>query len=700
MIDRETFRARARFALVTLLMGIGWSGLSAGNKPSQVLVPPTALLAVKPTVGPFPELPDLGRPSPSKVESPSQMAPGGGRWKIRNASFEQPLQPWTGWRGAVRASWTRGYDDQTCASLEGLGDERLSQVIPRPLGSNGQDRELACGAWLKLEDPDSVSGRPPVVELRLLGRRAGSDRERLLAVALWQPTARQARRWNYVETESLAPLDGSMSELRIEFRKRVAGRVAVDLVQLGGAHEISGTPQRMVGANYVGRYRSPRFPGTYTSPTSAQERWRNWCWITPPACNNSFTGFYHNPDCGNSESCLRTNGRRDLAISEQSLDGSLPLIGSYDSRDRHVLRYHMELAESAGIDHFIFDHKGHKLAAQLAEMGREPINRESFDAMLDVADEAERRIKIAVMYEPKVHFLGWVTGEPTKGDKVAGIANDLLQLALQLSDRRSALRFEDRLVVFLFRNKICNPAATQCLDENDWIWIHQFVLNLSGEDLFLVGDTAPALGSAIDGLSRWQLVNRDYLLYRSYADVQSGTPTQPAPSMGRLQAHAGGIAESVRQWQLKDPAQRVAIQTVWPGFDDSGVGGWGVNNLNGEDGSPLCVRIADDFEGRFYSTTVDAALASGVDWIQIATFNDWNESTQIEPNWHQDLTAPLLLGGQLSAASRERLFGRMLETRQWITAFKGVEAQGRSFRNIALEYLGRAHLDPAIPSYD
>jgi len=64
---------------------------------------------------------------------------------------------------------------------------------------------------------------------------------------------------------------------------------------------------------------------------------------------------------------------------------------------------------------------------------------------------------------------------------------------------------------------------------------------------------------------------------------------------------------------------------VFPGFDDSGVWGWG--------GGP---RVLDRQDGDTYEQTWRAALELEPLITIMMTFNDWNEGTQIEPSLEDD----------------------------------------------------------------
>ena len=165
------------------------------------------------------------------------------------------------------------------------------------------------------------------------------------------------------------------------------------------------------------------------------------------------------------------------------------------------------------------------------------------------------------------------------------------------------------------------------------------------------------------------------------------------------EAHARGVAGSVRAWAWSADEGRVAATVVWPGFDDSGVAGWGGMNLTGEDGLPLCVRVADELEGAFFATTQAAALDCRPDWIQIATWNDWNELTQIEPAWHPQLEEELRAGA-LSPEVLQHCFGRALEAQAMAAEFLGLELSEGELLDAAHAYLLEVAKDPAAPSYD
>lgn len=593
--------------------------------------------------------------------------------------------------------------------LTGHGPARARQLlafdasVPSPHG--GQTVE--AGAWVRLDEADGHAAQASSidpVELHVLARRRGASAASAVEIAerRWFPRASERGRWIWLETLPTASPELSLdtSEIILEIEKSGRDDLHVDFVQVGERHAIHGAPKKQVSCNYVGRFRSPLFPGTSTSPTDPRAMFGTWCWMTPPSCDPAYTALFHDPDCATSTECLRANGRRNVAVSTEHDIDDVPLVGAYDSRDKDVIRYHVHLASAIGIDNFIFDYHGHSLAQQKTAQGTERLNEEAFEALLDVAEEPGNDLKVAVMYEPKVHFLGWVQGEPSLVDKKTGIESDLVLVVDAYARRKAALKLDGHLVVFVFDNHVCNPAGDQCLSDLDWQDIEGSVEAATGERLFLVADDVPSVPSPFQGLSRWSLVVPSVLEYASFPDFVSRHPANPAPAVAQLDAHADLIGKLNAQWSAQDDAQRLSVSIVWPGFDDSGVGGWSDGNMLGSDGQALCVRVASSLGGQFYATTVHSALDREPDWIQIATWNDWNEWTQIEPTWNVGYASAVLSSVTPNPLDFDRAFHRALETQAWIAAFKGVTLSPQELHRVAAQYLRSAAADPSIVEYD
>jgi hypothetical protein len=635
-------------------------------------------------------------------ERPSRVRGLIGEFEEQSGDWTADANSFTSWNDALIG----GYRGTGCARLVG-NTATLERVVPL----TGAVDELCAGqvaeagAWVRVDEGAALGWQPSVYdELRLTVRARSFDGgpSELLAEARWWPTSGSRGDWIYLETTPIGngSIPAGTTELELAFTSSIEGSVRVDGVALGQQDALDGNPERMVGLNYVGRYRSPLYPFSLGQLSDSGNNWRNWHWVTPPGPDPSFTGFRHDPDCSTSPACFRTNGRRNVAVGTEFGADNIPLIGAYDSRDPDVLRYHIKLAEAIGVDFFVYEYLGHKLAVQNEQQGSEAINEETFESILEVLEDPQYSLKTAVMYEPKVHMQGWVWGEPTLFDKKNGIADDLKHLVDYHEDARGLLRRNGQIVVFLFRDRSCNGNGTQCLDADDWADILDWVEYDTGERVFLIADALPTDGAPFGGMSRWDLVSRELLRYRTFADAAAGTPTSPAPDAAALELHCSQRHDLGRNWELGDPWRRLHVPIVWPGFDDTGVAGWGLNNLTGEDGQPLGVRVADPLEGAFYRTTVESAVGSGARWVQIATWNDWNESTRIEPAWDAEFAAGPFLSLVLDRRVQRQVFGRALETQAWVADFKGEVAQPAKLPRIALRYMLEAAFDPAVTQYD
>lgn len=583
---------------------------------------------------------------------------------------------------------------QTFAIRDGHGS-------PSPLS-----KAEAC-TWFVLED-DTAGWIGPAVELNVYAWKQGtplkpSDR---ISSATYVAGAQNRGTWLFLQTQpTVSPTIGlDRTHLVVEIKKLCSGTVRADFVQAGEQFGVNGNPRKHVACSYVGVYRSPLAGYGSTSPTHPALIWRNWLWTDPPACNQNQSGLAHNPDCATSPQCFRPNGRRNVAASEENSSDDLPLVGAYDSRDRDVMRYHVRLARAMGIDSFVFDHYGHALMRQEASFGIEPLIEETYETLLDVCDEPGVDLKVAVMYEPKSHLYGWVIGEPTLADKKLGIIDDLVHLVSTYFARRCVLLHDGRMVIYVFRNTVCSPDGTQCLGDTDWAEIRAAVELATARPICLIADKPPGATNPFDGASRWQLVALPILQYQTYNDFLAHQPSLPAPTVPQLYAHANAVNVVATQWAALDDAHRFTVPLVWPGFDDAGVAGWSSINFTGKNGQPLCLRIAAPLAGAFYATTWSAAFDTGSDWVQIGTWNDWNERTEIEPQWNAAYAQAALANQPAPPQVTQAALGRALETQAWIAAFKR-KSFTRGFSPVDIDHAARAYLRDAafsgtVPQYD
>jgi hypothetical protein len=147
------------------------------------------------------------------------------------------------------------------------------------------------------------------------------------------------------------------------------------------------------------------------------------------------------------------------------------------------------------------------------------------------------------------------------------------------------VRYQGRPVIFFWR------AAT--FDTGTWDFIreqvdpeHRAVWMADGDNFGILG------GSAWDGIS-------------PYAIAWSGDPASQLPRWA-------DVARSVAPDKLWNPV-------VSPGCNDTAAR------------APTCIQ--DRAGGAYYQATWDGALASSPSWaVVVSTFNEWMESTQVEPS--------------------------------------------------------------------
>jgi hypothetical protein len=168
-------------------------------------------------------------------------------------------------------------------------------------------------------------------------------------------------------------------------------------------------------------------------------------------------------------------------------------------------------------------------------------------------------------------------------------ADDVVAQLRAFYDNRSShpaiVRYQGRPVIFFWRastfdNGTWSAIRAQVDPDHHGVWL------ADGDNFNVLG------GDAWDGIS-------------PYAIAWSADPAAQLPRWAN-------VARNVAPDKLWNPV-------VSPGCDDSAAR------------SPTCVRDRDN--GSYYQATWDGALASGPSWaVVVSTFNEWMESTQIEPS--------------------------------------------------------------------
>lgn len=273
-------------------------------------------------------------------------------------------------------------------------------------------------------------------------------------------------------------------------------------------------------------------------------------------------GRKHDPDD------LLPDGRRDIASV------FYPLIGPYDGRDPKVLEYHLLTAHAAGIEGFIADWYGPGTYTD-----------EVFAELTAAA--APRGMRVAICLEEKAFFPGYA----------------------QVSTRAGVLDEMERHLRHVLDTHAKSPAYWRRNGAPVF-----FIFIGHGESSVGLQNLSPA--EVADVLGR---LDEKILLVRGHADANYFDVARGS------YAWCGDAA--YRDWYFgaAGPARREGrldfiVGGPSPGFDDSGVNGWGRGP-----------RITDRRGTKEYEENWADVLAAMPDAVQVVTWNDFQEGTTVEP---------------------------------------------------------------------
>jgi hypothetical protein len=245
-----------------------------------------------------------------------------------------------------------------------------------------------------------------------------------------------------------------------------------------------------------------------------------------------------------------------------------PLVEPYDSADTKIIEYHLLTMKLAGIDGVIVDWYGRRNLYDY-----EMIHHRT----TEVLKMCERlKMKFAICYEDKTVVEFEKANQLHEDNRVKHCADEIQWLGKYWFKSASYLRYQDKPVLLSFGH--------EGLRDKEW------------------GETLSSLDSSV--------------AYFTEHDKQSaaiGAYDWPEPSLGLEMQNR--FAKSASDWP-------VAIPVIFPRFVDyyqeAGV-------LKGH------LDISDN-DGATLKDTIARAKKMDSPIIQIATWNDWGEGTQIEPS--------------------------------------------------------------------
>jgi len=294
------------------------------------------------------------------------------------------------------------------------------------------------------------------------------------------------------------------------------------------------------------------------------------------------------------------NGRRDIASVYY------PLIGPYDGRDADVLEYHMLSARSVGIQGFVADWYGPASYTDRV-----------FTRMVEAAETYG--LQLAVCLEEKAFFPDYSR---------ARTRADVLEVA-------------ERHIRHVLETHVSSSAY----------------LHVNGDPVFFMFDNSwqeGALGThALTPAEMEQVMNRlptDILWVRTHFD-----PAYTGVARGHFAwcgppDYRNWFYETVKdQWREGEFEYYVAA--TCPGFDDTGVWGWGKGP-----------RVVERRGTQAYEETWREAIAAAPNAIQIVTWNDFEEGTTIEPSEEYGFTFVDLTEEFVAQFTQRPIY---LEDNQW-----------------------------------
>lgn len=245
-----------------------------------------------------------------------------------------------------------------------------------------------------------------------------------------------------------------------------------------------------------------------------------------------------------------------------------PLIGTYDSRDPLVIEYHLLTMKLSGIDGVIIDWYGREDFRDYAMLHQ---------ATMAVVEEADRLgMKFIICYEDQTLGALVEAGKLRSEDKVIHAASELEWLSDNLFNLPGYVRHEGEPVLLSFgQNGLSNEQWSECL-ERVQTKVAYFSLHHRRE--------------AAEGAYDWPL------------------PSEGIAAIDRFEREA-------KSWPS-------AISVAFPRFVDI----YAQAQLHDSYG------MISDEQGRTFRRTLARALALETPIVQLATWNDWGEGTQLEPS--------------------------------------------------------------------
>ncbi len=264
----------------------------------------------------------------------------------------------------------------------------------------------------------------------------------------------------------------------------------------------------------------------------------------------------------------RADGLRDVASVYY------PLIGPYNTWSRAVVRYHLETIKAVGVQGLVVDWYGPDSYTD--------------QQVPQILDEAQRvGLKVAICYEEKMNFL-W-RGFKTREQAIQAATIDIRHILTHYANHPAYLRCDGRPLILQFDGYGNGPMGQGFFSPAE---LTQILHDQPMPVAYCRQGLTPEFHPAIPGAFQWW-----------------------SSTSGELLNFAHSARKMVDEQKLSFFANEIS-----PGFDDTGVWGWG-------DGARVTPRAGISL----LKNTFDLSFTDRPDLIQIVTWNDFNEGTVMEP---------------------------------------------------------------------
>lgn len=324
---------------------------------------------------------------------------------------------------------------------------------------------------------------------------------------------------------------------------------------------------------------------------------------------------------------IRDDGRHDIASVYY------PLIGPYDSYDPHVVEYHMRTAQAAKIDGFCLDW-----------YGLPSLENKGMPLLLAAADRLG--FKLCVCFEDKAMF-GYHYAPRTRAEAVENAIENLAYILRHHAIHPSYLRIDGKPVIVNFSWSEPGDGVQQGVD----------------------GFSAEEYARILDAVRQ----KFDVIFVHDYhAHIKASYWSVADSVYPWLDTNGDALTEFYRESDRRHAAGNLRFRSglVYPGFDNRAVWGWG-------QGPTVTPRE----DGAFYERSWNIVQSNGVDFVHVATWNDFAEGAVIEP-------------------TVEFGFTYLEQTERLAARFKGVASDGGQHLQEAYQQYQSTRLSKPSPGRD